>query len=128
MAYPFLSDEWMDAVDALRAEAPEPPAALKDLVINLLVVESPFGDREGHLQGGVLERGFVDGAPTKLTVPYDVAKALFIDNDPQAAMQAFMAGKIKVEGDMTKIMAMQAAGAPSEEQQAFQKKLRDLTE
>jgi hypothetical protein len=128
MAYEFLSDEWMDAVDALRAEAPEPPAAAKDLVVNLVVTECPFGDREGHIKGGVLERGLADDAPTKLIVPYDVAKALFVENNPQAAMQAFMAGKIKVEGDMTKIMAMQAAGgAPTPEQQAFQQKLQDLT-
>ncbi len=127
MPHEFLSDDWMAAVDALRDEAPEPPAALKDLVVNLVVTECPFGDQEGHLNGGLLTRGLVDGAPTKITVPYDVAKALFVQQDPQAAMQAFMAGKIKVEGDMTKLMAMQAGGAPSEEQKTFQKKLQDLT-
>ncbi|MGH9138987.1 MAG: SCP2 sterol-binding domain-containing protein [Acidimicrobiales bacterium] len=128
MPHEFLSDEWMDAVEALRDEAPEPPAAVKDLKINLVVTECPFGEREGHLNAGQLARGFVDDAPTKLTVPFDVAKALFVNGDPQAAMQAFMAGKIKVEGDMTKLMAMQTAGAaPTEEQKAFQKKLQDLT-
>jgi putative sterol carrier protein len=30
--------------------------------------------------------------------------------NPQVGMQAFMAGKIKVQGDMTKLMAMQQAG------------------
>ena len=61
-------------------------------------------------------------------MPYDVAKAMFIDGNQQAAMQAFMSGQIKVEGDMTKLMSMQAAGgAPTPEQQAFQQKLRELT-
>ena len=62
-----------------------------------------------------------------MTVPYDVAKQLFIQNDQAAAMQAFMSGKIRVTGDMTKLMAMQAAGPPSAEQQAFSQKLLDLT-
>jgi len=34
-----------------------------------------------------------------------------VDQNPQAGMQAFMAGKIKVQGDMTKLMAMQQ-GSP----------------
>jgi putative sterol carrier protein len=43
-------------------------------------------------------------------------------------MQAFMSGQIKVEGDLTKLMAMQAGGAPTTEQQEFQAKLKALTE
>ena len=127
MAHDFLSDEWMDAIEGLRDEAPEPPAATKDLVINLVVPDSPFGAREAHMAGGQFERGLHDEAPTKLTVPYEVAKKVFISGDQQAAMQAFMSGQIKVEGDMTKIMAMQAAGAPSPEQAAFQEKIKGLT-
>jgi putative sterol carrier protein len=42
-------------------------------------------------------------------------------------MQAFMSGQIKVEGDMTKLMAMQSAGGPSPEQLAVQAKLQALT-
>ena len=127
MAHDFLSDAWMDAIEALRDEAPEPPAVMKDLVLNVTVVDGPDGPRDIHLSGGQFERGHADAAPTKLTVPFDVAKALFIEGNPQAAMQAFMSGKIKVEGDMSKVMAMQAAGAPSPEQAAFQEKIKGLT-
>jgi hypothetical protein len=127
MASNFLSDEWFDAVETLRAEAPEPPAAMKDLKLNIVVAGGPDGDREIHMTGGQFERGLVEDAPTKLTVPYDVAKAMFIDGNQQAGMQAFMSGQIKVEGDMTKLMAMQAGGPPTEEQQAFQAKIREMT-
>jgi|SRR5581483_2048057 len=128
MPYTFLSDEWIDAVEKLRDHAPEPPAALKDLIINVVVQGGPNGDRDMHMNGGQFERGHADAAPTKLTVPYDVAKALFIEGNPQAAMQAFMSGQIKVEGDMSKLMMMQSAGmAPSSEQQAFQQQLQELT-
>lgn len=128
MASTFLSDDWFEAVEALRDEAPEPPAAMKELTLNIVVSGGPDGDREIHMTGGQFERGLVDGAPTKLTVPYDVAKAMFIEGNQQAAMQAFMSGQIKVEGDMTKLMAMQAGGPPSAEQQAFQAKIRELTD
>lgn len=127
MAHEFLSDEWMDAVEALRDEAPEATGPAADLVINLTVVDTPFGDREASMSGGKFERGHTDGAPTTLTVPYEVAKKVFINQDQQAAMQAFMGGQIKVQGDMTKLMAMQAGGAPTPEQEAFAQKIQDLT-
>ncbi len=128
MAHTFLSDDWFEAVEGLRDEAPEPAPAMKDLTLNIVVAGGPDGDREIHMAGGQFERGLVEGAPTKLTVPYEVAKSMFIDGNQQAGMQAFMSGQIKVEGDMTKLMAMQAGGAPTAEQQEFQAKIKDLTE
>jgi hypothetical protein len=127
MPHTFLSDDWLDAVEAMRDEAPEPAAAVKDLKLNIVVAGGPDGDREIHMAAGQFERGLVDDAPTKLTVPYDVAKAMFIDGNQQAAMQAFMSGQIKVEGDMAKLMAMQAGGAPTAEQVAFQEKIKAIT-
>jgi SCP-2 sterol transfer family len=127
MSHVFLSDDWFDAVEELRDEMPEPPAALKDLVINIVVAGGPDGDREIHMAGGQFERGLAEGAPTKLTVPFDVAKSMFIDGNQQAGMQAFMSGQIKVEGDMSRLMAMQAAGGPTPEQVALQEKLKALT-
>jgi hypothetical protein len=127
MPHPFLSDDWFAEVEKLRDEAPEPPAALKDLTVNIVVEGGPEGDKELHMSGGQFERGLADGAPTKLKVPYDVAKGMFIDGNQQAAMQAFMSGQIKVEGDMSKLMAMQTAGGPSAEQTAFQQKLKEIT-
>ena len=51
---------------------------------------------------------------------------MFVDGNPQAAMQAFMSGQIKIEGDMTKIMAMQAA-PPNPAQQELAEKLKGIT-
>ena len=126
MPHQFLSEDWLDAVEALRSEAPEPPAAMKDLLINLTVTEGPDGDVAAHLNAGQFERGHADGASTTITVPHDVAKSLFVDANPQAAMQAFMAGKIKVEGDMTKLMTMQAGATPTPEMAAFQQRIKEL--
>src|SRR5438067_12252365 len=127
MPNPFLSDPWLDDVEKLGAEAPPVTGAAADLVLNVVVPDYPNGEVELNMQAGKFGRGLVDGAPTKVTIPYEVAKAMFVDGNPQAAMQAFMAGQIKVEGDMTKLMAMQSAGGPSPEQAAFQQKLKDIT-
>jgi hypothetical protein len=126
----FLSDDWFDAVDKLRSELGEPPvpAAMADLKLNITVAGGPDGDKDINMQAGQFGQGHVDGAPTKLTVPYDTAKSMFIEGNQQAAMQAFMSGQIKVEGDMSKLMAMQAGGgAPNGEQEAFQQKLKEIT-
>ena len=48
--------------------------------------------------------------------------------DQNASMQAFMSGQIQVEGDMTKLMAMQAAGEPSEKALELQKRISEMTE
>ena len=126
MSHPFLTEPWFEAVEELRSEQPETPAALADATINITVTDGPDGDVDVHLAGGAFERGHTEDAPTKLTVPYETAKKLFIEGDQSAAMQAFMSGKVKVEGDMTKVMALQTT-APTPEQEAFQSKLADLT-
>ena len=107
--YEFLSDPWLTEVKKIVAESPRDPAG-NDLVVNVLVTDGPDGEREMHLANGLISEGMIDGAPTKLTVPYSVAKDMFISGDQQAAMQALMSGQLKVEGDMTRLMAMQQGG------------------
>ena len=93
----------------------------------MVVTGGPQGDRELHVADGVFAAGLLDDAPTKLTVPYTV-RAMFVEGNQQAAMQAFMSGQIKVEGDMTKLMAMQGqrGGDPAAAAE-MQKKLQEIT-
>ena len=62
-----------------------------------------------------------------MTVDYVTAKAILVDGNAQAGMQAFMAGKVRVEGDMTKLMALQAA-PPGQHAQEWPARLRAITE
>ncbi len=62
-----------------------------------------------------------------VTVDYETAKAIFVEQNPQAGMQAFMAGKIKVQGDMTKLMAIQASGQDPLAAEVSTK-IKDITE
>jgi hypothetical protein len=129
MPHPFLSDEWFTAAKAIREDAGDigPPGG-DDIRLNVTVVEGPMGDTDVHLANGVFDRGHVEDAPTRATVPYDVARQLFVDGNPQAAMQAFMNGQLRIEGDISKIMAVQgAAMSPSPEQKQLQERLREIT-
>jgi len=131
MAYPFLSDAWFDAVEALRDEVPAAPEEVADIAVNMVVTGGPDGDRALHFADGRFDRGLVEGAPTTVTVPHRVARAMLVDLDPNAAITAFMNGEIRVEGDITRLMELQtSAGAmltPNPEQLAFIGQVRELT-
>jgi len=116
----FLTDEWIEEAKKVREEfrgkTQAPPHVVK---MNLVITDVPFGaDIEAHLDtsGGDMEmdKGHLGDPDVTVTVDYATAKAIFVEQNPQAGMQAFMAGKIKVQGDMTKMMAMgQAAPDPA---------------
>lgn len=134
--YPFLSDEWMDAAKAIREEyrgkAQPVPHVVK---MNQIITDVPFGEGtiEAHMDtsSGEMEMdtGHLEGADVTVTLDYATAKAIFVEGNPQAGMQAFMAGKIKVAGDMTKLMAMQGGGATADPvAEELAQKIAEITE
>ena len=94
----FLTDDWFSTVDQLTAEAGDLnlPPALANLAINLVVTDST-GNTELALDGGKIQKGL-----------------------------SFMTGKIKVQGDMSQLMALQTA-KPSQEQKTLFKKVLEQT-
>jgi putative sterol carrier protein len=111
--YAFLSDEWFDAASKLVAEhgTGGPPAP--NLVMNLEVADGDkttqfhMGARDGATLFG---KGYTEGADLTLATDIDTAREVFVANNPAAGMQAFMAGKVRIQGDMTKLMMAQAGG------------------
>ena len=130
MPYKFLSDAWVEAARKIREEAAAPAAAPQPVRMNLVITEVPFGEGtvEAHMDstdGEVkLDLGHLDVPDVTATLDYGTAKAMMVDANPQAAMQAFMAGKIKLQGDMTKAMALQT-GPPNPQLTA---KIQEITE
>ena len=131
--YPFLSDEWMDAAKTLREEYSGGAGAGGHAVkMNQIITDVPFGDgtinahmdtSDGELK---MDTGHLETADVTVTLDYATAKAIFVDGNPQAGMQAFMAGKIKVQGDMTKLMAMQQT-SPDPKAQELAEKIKGIT-
>jgi hypothetical protein len=115
--YAFLSDEWVAEARAIRAEyADRTPPVPVSVRMNQIVRNVPFGPGtiEAYLDTSSgqldLEVGHLESPDVTITVDYDTAKALLVDGDPSAAMQAFMSGRIKVDGDIGKLLAMQGSG------------------
>jgi hypothetical protein len=127
MASVFLSDEWFDAVDALIAKAGdlEIPPAMKAVEINVTVT-TPSGERRVYIKDGMLARGHRDGAPTSLVLDHSLARKIFVEADTAAGIQAFLAGEIKVEGDLAKLVAMQLE-EPSAKQKALAHEIAAIT-
>ncbi len=61
------------------------------------------------------------------TTDYATAKALFVDQDQAAAMQAFMTGRIKIQGDMMKMMALQTAMPTDDASKAIAEEIKTIT-
>ena len=132
--HPFLSPEWLDEANKIREEykGKTQPMAHK-IKMNQIITDVPFGEgtvnaymdsSSGEME---MEKGELPDAEVTVTVDYATAKAIFVDQNPQAGMQAFMSGKIKVQGDMTKLMAMQQT-TPDPVAMELAGKIKEITE
>ena len=119
----FLTDDWFTTVEQLTAAAGDLnlPPALANLAINLVVTDAS-GNIELSLDGGKIVKGTSPNAKTTLNMDAETLRKVFLEFDMAAAMQAFMTGKIKVQGDMSQLMALQTA-KPSQEQKSLFKSI-----
>ena len=135
MSYPFLSSEWMDAAKAIREKyAGQATPIAVSVRMNQVITDAPFGDGDIHLyldtsSGNlVMGPGELETPDLTLTTDYDTAKQIFVDQDQAAGMQAFMAGKIKVQGDMMKMMAMQTSMPQDDVAKSIANEIKDITD
>ena len=130
---PFLSEEWTAEVRRLHDEVvtqSTPPA--QSVRMNLILTQSPLGDGtiDAHVDTSsgelIVDTGHLEDPDLTVTVDYETAKAILVEDDAQAAMQAFMAGRIKIEGDMTLLLAMQNTPVDPAHQE-LAARVRDIT-
>jgi hypothetical protein len=114
----FLSDDWFAIVDRLVEDMGADAPADADMVMNLVVTDTPFG-AERHLHIGARHGrahwgiGHSPDADLTVTTDYGTAREILLSGDPQAGVNAFMTGKVRVQGDLTKLLAGTQGGAPS---------------
>ena len=137
--YPFLSDEWITAARKIRAEVPAPPAgdepAANAVRMNQVITDVPFGsgNLDAHLDtsSGTLEMetGHLEHADVTVTLDYETAKAIFVDGTLEAGMKAFMDGKVRVQGDMAKLIAALQQLSPPDPAAVdqAQRRIREIT-
>ncbi len=132
----FLSDEWL--AEARRiGEDYRGQVEIGDHLIrmNQVVTGVPFGEGTVHshidTSSGTMEMevGHLEDPDVTITLDYETARKVFVDGNPQAGMEAFMADKIVVQGDLTKLLlAMQQQQATPDPRAAeIQRRIRDIT-
>ncbi len=111
--YPFLSDEWVKEARRIYAGAGialDVGASAAPVRVNLVVTEVPFSERplDAHLDttdGKVaIDTGHLPEADVTVSMDYATARTLFVGGDVQAVMQAFLAGRVRVDGDLSKLL------------------------
>lgn len=104
----FLSEEWVAKATEMTQADPVCTESLKGLTLTVQnhVEEAPTGTIHYFIdiQNGVVTTGLgeLDSPEVDITMPYSVAKT--IGEGELTAQVAFMTKKIKVTGNMTKLM------------------------
>jgi putative sterol carrier protein len=112
VAVKFLSDEWASQVqeklnssDSFKSAAGSQTAKLQQ------VITAPDGEKKYFfkLEGGAAEVGIgeVDGPDATISQDYDTAVAL--SKNELTGTSAYMSGKLRVSGDLMKLMQLQGA-------------------
>jgi putative sterol carrier protein len=134
MSHQFLSESWIEAARDIRHRYADDVPVIDVVVrINVITTKVPFGDGSisayiDTSNGGLeMELGSIEEADLTVTTDYETARKLFVEQDPTASMQAFMAGRIKVEGDITRLMVMQTSLPQTDKTEAVAAEIKAIT-
>jgi hypothetical protein len=116
VAYEFLSEDWLAAVKELHNDYPDqrPPLEVPPLRVNLDVTGAPaeiaaegvvHAHADTRAAALVLDAGTLADPDLTVTVDYDTAYDLLVDQRPNAAIGAFLTGRIKITGDLDRLAA-----------------------
>lgn len=130
----FLSPEWMDAARAIRDEIPSPTnESLQTIRMNQVITDAPFNNGSAihiHLDSTgrkfTVDEGHVDDPDVTITVDWLTARTLIVEQDTQAAMFAFMNGKVDVQGDLLKVIAI-LSETPDAAAREIAARIKDIT-
>lgn len=127
MSIKFLSDAWFDRLVVIKAEVGsfEVPAELQGLAINVCAKDAG-GDKSFCLNNGMIEKGHQASAAVTMTLPADLAFKIFVESDASAGMQGFMMGLVQIDGDPSRVMALQMV-QPTDAMKQIQKKIIEDT-
>ena len=109
----FLSEEWVQEVTAALSQHQGFANAIgdADLGIQFSTADAPEGDVDYYLSAGggdaTIALGTLDNADVTVKQSYDTAVA--ISKGEMNVQSAFMTGKLKVSGNLAKLMMHQSA-------------------
>lgn len=124
----WLTQEWLDEQTRLSADQPERPGASARM--QYVITGGPEGDIRFYwvLQDGKLVENSLGTLPdAELTLTQSYEDARKIQAGELDAQAAFMQGRVKVEGNMAKLMALLPITS-SPEYRELQDRIRAVTE
>jgi hypothetical protein len=134
MGHQFLSDEWMTAAKEIRAKyADQATKVTTSIRMNQVITDVPFGSGtvEAFVDTSsgdvVMDLGALETPDLTVTTDWETARKIFVEQDQAAGMQAFMSGKIKVQGDMMKMMAMQTSMPQDDTAKQIADEIKNIT-
>ena len=118
----FLSQAWFDQVNELNAQAGDLnlPPNLASVILNASVTGEQGANL--YLKEGKIHQGNTPDAISSVVIDDATLSNIISTGDVNQAIEAFMMGKIRIDGDMTQVMALQSA-KPSQEQKALFKQI-----
>ncbi len=113
MAVQFLSDEWAQAVtDALNSHPGfKSSMGSAELTIQFKTTDTPDGEVDYYMNtsGGEAQLGMGETSDPDVTIAQNYDTATAISKGDLNTQTAFMTGKIKVSGNLAKLMMHQRA-------------------
>ena len=134
--HPFLSDDWLAEARRIGDEYRDLDAGEYLVRMNQVINEVPFG--EGTIRTHIdsssgtmeMETAHLEEPDVTVTLDYETARSIFVEGNRDAGLQAFMAGKIVVQGDMTKLLLalQQEQVAPDPRAAELHRRIQEITE
>lgn len=124
----YLTQEWMDRAKELAQDFPETPGAT--VRMQQVVTGAPEGDAKYYTvieNGKTLEQQVGEDPEAEVTLTNTYDDAVKIMKGELDANAAFMQGRVKVTGNMAKIMSLMPLTSKPEYKQ-IQEKLKAETE
>ncbi len=124
----FLSEEWFARVEELTRAAGDlqVPKAMGEVVVNLYI-ESSSGEVPLCMHRGIIRRGEEAQPDVRMWMPAEYAYRILVAGDWSAGMKGYIARKIRLSGNMRKLIPLQVF-KPSAAQDALRKKIEDITD
>jgi SCP-2 sterol transfer family len=123
----YLSQEWLDESRALAESQPERPGASAQM--QYVVTGGPDGDIKYYWilgDGKLLESALGDAPDADFTMTLTYDDSVKIQNGELDSNAAFMQGRMKVTGNMGKLMALMPL-TNSPEYKSLQEEIRHIT-
>jgi putative sterol carrier protein len=124
----YLTQEWMDLAKSLAQDFPETPGAT--VRMQQVVTGAPEGEVKYYTvieNGKTLEQSLGEDPQADVTLTNSYDDAVKIMNGELDANAAFMQGRVKVTGNMAKVMSMMPL-TNKPEYKEIQEKLKQQTE